>query len=233
MRIRIYSFILLAGLAMQGCYTPAHIVKLVPEREADKWFYGQALLCDSVDGISYEVGFDLTNNGQYLFDFHIRNRSNLPILIDPANYCYTPLDSAMHALGNTSPPALDPETQLLEIDRELSVNEARSKNQLGISLMAIGADVATGVILATDDNPRNDYIAEPVSGAIQASVFASGAANEFETRNLNELREAWENSAIRKTTLECNYSMHGKVFFPACPEAAYIRLHIPVDEKWM
>jgi len=232
-RIPVSIIIILAVFIIQSCHTPADLVKLKPNREADKWFYGQALIRDSVYGVDYEVGFDQFNNNQYFFDFHIANHSNMPILIDPLQFYYVPYDAQMKPMIPEKMAAKDPEEEIFMIEKHLSRNEARRKNQIGITLAAIGADIITGAIVVSDDRENNDFIHRVVADGVHIGVAASGEANEYETMDLNELRETWENGAIRKTTLESNYSMHGKVVFPASLKASYIRIYVPVDDQWL
>lgn len=216
-----------------SCATPAYIVKLLPDKEPDKWMNGQALVFDSVYGISYEIGFDRQSGDGYIFDFQIENHSNMPFLVDPARFYYLPLDATMNPMIPEKITALDPEKRIFEIEKHLSINQARSKNQLGYTLMALGADIATTVIVASDDNENNDFVQRAAADGVHFGLAASGVANEYETIELNELRESWATSTIRKTTLDRNYAMHGKVLFPASPGASYIQIHLPVDDKWL
>ncbi len=232
-RVPFFIMAILTSLLIQSCHAPANLVKLKPNEEPDKWFYGQALIRDSVYGVEYEVGFDKFNNNQYFFDFHIANHSNMPILIDPVQFYYIPYDPQMKPLIPEKVTAKDPEQEIFEIEKHLSRNEARRRNQIGISLVAIGADIATGIIVASDDRPNNDLLHRVVADGVHLGIAASGAANENETIDLNELRESWESAAIRKTTLDCTYYMHGKVVFPATPDAAFVRIYVPVDDKWL
>ncbi|MGV8139322.1 MAG: hypothetical protein AB2L20_29355 [Mangrovibacterium sp.] len=232
-RITVFALAVLTSFVIQSCYTPANIVKLKPSKEADKWFYGQALVHDSIYGVDYEIGFDKFNNDRYFFDFHISNKSNMPILIDPLQFYYIPYNAQMEPIIPEKVTAKDPEEEIFMIEKHLSRNEARRRNQLGISLAAIGADIATTVIVASDDHYTNDYIQRAVADGVHAGVAASGMTNEEETIDLNSLRETWESSAIRKTTLDSNYAMHGKVIFPASPDASYIEINVPVDDRWL
>ncbi|WP_430971874.1 hypothetical protein [Sunxiuqinia rutila] len=223
-----FSFIaFIALIFFQSCSTPQAIIKLQPEREEVKWLFGQSFVVDSLYGIIYEVGFNRTINDQYWFDFHITNRSNMPILIDPVNFAYMAYDSLLNVKTPNPVQAIDPEEELLAIDQELSSNKARAKNHLGISILAAGVDIATGVATLSDDNPHNDYLRTDMYGAVQAGAVE----NAIETDNLNVLREEWASSTIRRTTLESNYSMHGKVFFKALPSASFIKLLLPVDDQ--
>ena len=221
--IVILSVIILA----QSCSTPKSIVKLEPQTEDIKWLFGQSFAVDSLYGIIYEVAFDRMVNNQYWFDFHIINHSNMPILIDPVDFAYQAYDSLLNNQTVMPIAAIDPEEEIMGIDKELSQNEAREKSHLGVSLLAAGVDIATGIATLSDDNPNNDHLRTHLFNDVQAEAID----NKVETQDLNQLREEWASSTIRKTTLDCNYSMQGKVFFNALPNATYIKLLLPVDDK--
>ncbi|WP_159520529.1 hypothetical protein [Sunxiuqinia indica] len=223
---RNYSILWLMVLIMSSCSAPKNIIKLEPQHEDIKWLFGQSFAVDSLYGIIYEVGFDRTVNDEYWFDFHVINRSNMPILIDPVDFSYMAYDTLMNKQLVEPMRAIDPEEEIMGIDKSLSVNEARSKNQLGLSLIAAGIDIATEIAVISDDNPRNDHWRTHLFETTQIE----GVENEIETQNLNMLREDWASSTVRKTTLESNYSMQGKVFFKSVPSAQFIKLILPVDD---
>ncbi|HKJ41427.1 MAG TPA: hypothetical protein VKA27_05000 [Sunxiuqinia sp.] len=219
--------LILIVFLFQSCSGPQAIVKLQPQQKDVKWLFGQSIATDSLYGIIYEVGFDRTVDNRYWFDFNIINRSNMPILIDPTKFAYEAYDSLHNIQTLVSVKAIDPEKEILDIDKSLSQHRARAKNHLGISLVAAGVDIATGIATLSDDNPRNDHLRTHLFEETQDDAIE----NAMETQDLNKLRNDWAQSTIRKTTLNCNYSMHGKVFFPAMPNAAIIKLLLPVDDK--
>lgn len=214
---------------LQSCFSPQNIVKLKPDTDEGKWRYGQHFVSDSLRGVIYEVAFERLHGERYWFDFNIVNRSNMPVMIDPAHFYYQAFDANMKPLTTKKIHAVDPETEILETEKELSKVEAREANQIGLSLLAAGVDVASAVAVASDDNPHNDFMRTHVYHDVQASRVK----NAFDAENLNEMMDAWKNSTIRKTTLETNYSMQGKVFFPAFREATYIALYLPVDNQYV
>jgi hypothetical protein len=156
----------------------------------------------------------------YIFDVEIINRSNLPILIDPATFFCLPLDGKSQVMNGDTIYARDPELEILDIDRKLSVNEARSKNQLGLALLAAGVDIATGVAVLSDDNPHNDWLRTDLLDA----TIIDGEANHFETQNLMQLRDSWKSTTLRKTTLNTGDILQGKVLVPVYKNASYIQL---------
>ncbi len=230
-KFTIPKILLFAAILLQSCAVPKSIVRLEPNREPDKWLYGQAFISDSIYGIHYEVAFDRLEDNRYLFDFHITNRSNMPILIDPATFYCMPFDGSMAPLVADSIAAIDPEMEILTIDKNMSRNEARRKNQLGVALAAVGVGVVTAIITNTDDNPHNDYLGEEIADDMIDEARISDIENTTEAFNLNDLRDLWSTSTIRKTTLESNYAMYGKVFFPAFPQTTYFKIYLPVDDN--
>lgn len=214
---------------LQSCFSPQNIVKLQPEKEDGKWRYGQHFVADSLYGVIYEVGFERLNEERYWFDFNIVNRSNLPVMINPVDFYCQPFDGTMQPLTEQKIRAINPEDEIMEAEKELSKIEARDKNRLGLSLLAASVDIATGIAVEIDENPHNDFMRTHLFHDVQATR----AENEFDALDLNEMMDAWKSSTIRKTTLESNYSMQGKVFFPAFREAAYIKLYLPVDSQFV
>ena len=221
---------LFAGLAillLSNCSVPRNIIKLQPQSDKTSWFYGQEYTGDSVFGIIAKVAFDEVQYPWYTFDVDITNRSNMPFLVDPAQFYAVPLNGESEAMTKDPIYAVDPESKILELDKSLSRNAANQKNQIGISLLAAGIDIATGIAVMSDDNPRNDNLRTD----LLPLALASGADNKFEAIDLNALRDTWRSTTLRKTTLEQGYTMHGKVLIPISQDASYIQLNIPVDNE--
>lgn len=217
----------LTALLMASCSSTRSVVKLKPQSEKTSWFYGQEFTADSVFGIIASVGYDQINPPWYLFDVEITNRSNMPYVVDPATIYCVPLNGTFQPFNGDTLYAVDPETRIDELDRELAINKNRQKNQLGLTLLAAGIDIATGVVVLTDDNPRNDFVRTDLLPA----AIAQGQENRFEAIDLNELRDTWKSTTLRKTTLETGYTMRGKVLVPVFKDAPYIQFNIPVDNE--
>jgi len=219
----------LSLLVFQSCFSPKNVVRLQPEKDEVKWRYGQQFVSDSLYGVIYEVGFEQLKDNKYWFDINVTNYSNLPVLIDPADFYIQAYSGNNELLTENKVKAVDPENEILELEKELSKNEAREMNQIGFTVLAATADIATGIAVATDDNPHNNHLRTH----LYHHALAADAHLSFQSQNLNEVMDSWKSSTIRKTTLESNYSMQGKVFFPAFREAAFIKLYLPVDSLFL
>lgn len=230
MKTRFTFIIFGAILLLQSCSGPKNILKLQPENKSnEKWLYGQSFIADSINGIVYEAGFERCKDEQYWFDFTISNCSNLPIVINPDEFQLQAFDRSRNLINNTKIFALNPEEEIVDLEKSLAKANAREANHVGLSLLAVGVDVATGIITATDENPHNDWFRTHLYEEVQAGR----AANAFLTEDLKSMKDAWENSTIRITTLEPNYNIKGKVFFPAVRDASYIKLLLPVDSNFV
>lgn len=224
-----YVFIVSTLLLTQSCFSPRNVIRLQPEKEDVKWRYGQQFVADSLYGVIYEVGFEQLKDNRYWFDFNIVNRSNLPVLINPAEFFLQAYDGKKQPITETRLKAIDPENEILEMEKQLSKNEAREMNNIGFTVLAATADIATGIAVATDDNPHNNHMRTH----LYHHAIATNAHQSFQSQSLNEVMDSWKSTTIRKTTLESNYSMQGKVFFPAVREAAYLKLYLPVDSQFV
>ena len=212
-------------ILLVSCATPRNILRLKPQSDKTSWFYGQEFTGDSVFGIIAKVAFDQVEHPWYAFDVEITNRSNMDYLVDPASIFMVPLNGKSEPLTGDTIYIVDPEQKIAEIDRSLSLNAASRKNQLGLSLLAAGIDIATGIAVLSDDNPKNDNLRTDLLPV----VLANGEENKFEAVDLNQLRDTWKQTTLRKTTLEKGFAIHGKLLAPICPDASYIQLNIPVD----
>ncbi len=223
-RLTSLAIIIFSALLLQSCYGPKNILKLQPqEKNIGKWLYGQQFVADSLNGIIYEIGFSRCQDEQYWFDFSVTNHSNLPILIDPSQFRMIAYNGYRKPIKEIA--ALNPENEILNIEKSLVKTDYREANHTGLSLLAASIDVATAVSTATDDNPDNDFLQTHLFEGVQAGR----EVNAFKAADLETKKEAWENSTIRKTTLEPSYKIQGIVFFPAVREASYVKLSLPVD----
>lgn len=139
-----FAFTVSTLLFTQSCFSPQNVIRLQPEIVCTTWRYGQQFVSDSLYGVIFEVGFEQLNDNQYWFDFSIVNRSNLPVLIDPAEFLLQAYDGKKQPLTRARMKAIDPESEILELEKQLSKNQARELNQIGFTVLAATADIATG-----------------------------------------------------------------------------------------
>lgn len=218
----------LSILLLVSCSAPRSILKLQPQSEQTSWFYGQEFTSDSIYGIIAKVAFDEVQHPWYVFDVDITNRSNMNLLVDPSRIFIASFNAMKEPQQDTIY-AVNPESKIMEMDKNLSINAANQKNRVGMYLVAAGIDIATGIAVLSDDNPRNDEFRTD----LLPLAIAAGTEHKFNAMDLNELRDTWKSTTLRKTTLEKGFAMHGRLMVPVSPNASYIQLNIPVDENFI
>jgi len=228
--VKQFSYFLsgLSILLLVSCSAPRNIIKLQPQSEQTSWFYGQEFTGDSVFGIIAKVAFDEVQHPWYVFDVDISNRSNMNLLVDPSRIFIVPFNAMKEPQQDTIY-AVNPESKIMEMNKNLSINAANQKNRVGMYLVAAGIDIATGIAVMSDDNPRNDELRTD----LLPLAIAAETENKFNAIDLNELRDTWKSTTLRKTTLEKGFAMHGRLLVPVSSDASYIQLNIPVDEKFI
>lgn len=228
-KMNIIFAVIFCVFSLSSCYTAQPIVKLQPDDSKVRWENGTAYISDSIYGVKYEVAYIGIQDSQYVFDFHIINHSNKEYVVDPSSFYYRPCDELLHEKGLLKVTAIDPEKELSRINKGLSQTQIRRKNNFGIALFAIGADIISSIVMSNDYNPHDHFVRDAVSSGVQTAVYVSSIANEEKADNLKYEKQKYSNSVIRKTTLDCNYAVYGKVFFPVTANSEYIRLYVPVD----
>jgi len=221
--------IIFCVFTLSSCYTTKPVVKLQPDDSEVRWENGNAYIADSIYGVKYEISFIGIQDSQYVFDFHVINHSNKEYVVDPSSFYYRPCDESVQEKGLIKVPALDPEKELSRINKGLSQTQIRRKNNFGVALFAIGADILSSIVMSNDYNPHDHFVRDALSSGVQTAIYVSSIANEENADNLNYEKQKYSNSVIRKTTLDCNYAVYGKVFFPVTANSEYIRLYVPVD----
>ena len=223
--------ILVCLFFFSSCNTSQSLTKLQPKDSAVRWENGYAYISDSIYGVSYQIAFTGITDSQYVFDFHVINQSNMTYVVDPASFYYRPCNESMQDIGYSKVPAIDPGKEMSRINKGLAKTETRRKNQFGIALLAIGADIFSSIVMSNNYNPHDNFVRDAVSGGVQTAIIASAIANDAEADNLTYEKQKYSNAVIRKTTLNSNYSVSGKVFFPVTTNSSYIRIYVPVDNN--
>lgn len=151
----------------------------------------------------------------------------MDFLVDPAAMYVVPLNGKYEPVKSDVIHVVDPEKQIAELDQKLAVNKSNRKAHVGLALLAAGIDIATGISAVSDNNPRHVHIRTNLF----PYALAAGAENKMVASDLNQLRDTWRTTTLRKTSLKPGFSMRGKVLVPVIPEASYIQLVVPVDNE--
>jgi hypothetical protein len=225
------------SLGLQSCYSPKPVIKLEPIQENTKWLQGKAFARDSLYGVAVSTAFNRYLRPHAIFEVEVINNSTLPLTVDPARMFFKALDANQNELPEAlTSYALDPEVQILNLDKQVARLEASSKNAAIVGFVAAGVGVVAAVSSVTTDDPdKSDRRAIGAATALIASDVATAVSeeDEYSAGLAEDERYIWENTTLRKTTLEPRQAIKGRVYFLGNEDAKYIQLHFPIDDKFI
>jgi hypothetical protein len=218
------TLLILIGLASTffSC-TPRTVLRMDADESAEiKWNYGRQILQLHEDSMDAEVYFDTYSKNDLIFDVELTNWGSESVLVAPENIYLKCAD------GVGTRTAADPEWVLLKEEIDASRREANAKN---LAIFVGVATVATVVAVAASDrdnnngnnnndnnsnnyNSNNVYVSTYVAPALPAPVMPPSI-------------DFWANYALRKTTLDENHKVGGKVVVPRMDGCPVLDLYLP------
>lgn len=221
-----------------GC-APLPTFVLDPADGNSTWLHGKQIVSKSDGSFAVAVSFEETEGTNLVFDVNIKNLSDTTALIEPEKFYYRGLALKKDSLYESRYPsyALDPEFQLLQLDRQIAHENANRETSEGldlfVGLLGVAADIATINEPKTEEQIRNEEEAE-----FEREMTSKAEAAEYRQtiRDLNDYRSYWKRVTLRKTSLGPNQSVSGKVYFAAKPfppmkRMKMIKIYFPVGDK--
>lgn len=232
----VLSLLLLpVGFFLTSCFTsPAPVYRLKPLAEESRWHSGQEFVKSRSGDIEITAAFDRTVGGYLVFDVEIANLSGQQVLTAPENFYYLPMPGKNDTIVSPGKYiyAINPEQKLLEIDKEIAQETANYASAVGtdaaISILELFSDAA-----AIGKTKTNEEIEREQREDIEREVSQTNTEISHQTHmnQLSDARENWEMLPIRKTTLDPDYFINGKIYFPARQNAPYLKLCLPVGKS--
>lgn len=217
--------LLIAGLwatLLSSCFVPRTVVKIDADTPDVTWSYGRQIVEHTQDSLSAKVYFDTYNKSDLIFDVEVVNRSGRKVLVSPEDI-YLKCEG-----GNVRRNAADPEKVLLNEAIERSRQDANAKN-LAVALGV--ATVATVVAVAATDSGGGGSGGGDVNNIGNSFVIVNNyVAPPLPAPSLPPSTDFWANFSLRKTTLEPDFKVGGKVVIARYDECQLLEVFVPVGE---
>jgi hypothetical protein len=222
---------------LTSCVTPKPVVRLHPEPDPGKWFFGNQYTRSVAEGVEVIAAFEGVQQGLLVFDVEVVNTSDQELLVAPERAYYHPLNNQFDTLSKRGFPlrfnAHDPETELLEVDKAVARAHAQYANQSIALLFLAAANVAANV--ATANQPRTEQqqqVRQMNNQAVWDGIVGLSYLNQAQyVEKINFLNNAkinWAADPLRKTTLLPNESVRGRVYFDSYIPANYVEMVMPL-----
>jgi hypothetical protein len=226
---RMIFVIILLQIFNVFCYvTPAPVFRLhsVSEDYEKVWIHGKEYSKLTGENTDVIIAFDESIMDIISFDVEVVNYSVEPLLVSSELFTGYYLNKRRKELKeNSQVKAIDPEDELLRIDKALSRENARYAQETGnkslSSFFELVEDVSS-IGKAKTKEERERELAENVQQE-QQDVNDENYHETVEFKLLTE-RERWSFNALRKTTLPTDYSVDGKIYFPIISNSHYLKI---------
>ncbi len=220
----LYLFALLGVMtALTSCFSPRTVVVIDADQDAIKWSYGRQIIDQKKDSLEAAIYFDTYNKKDLVFDVEVTNWGKESVLVSPENIYLKCANSEAEHL------AYDPEKVLLNQAIDASRHEANSKNlAIAVGVAAIATIVAVAV---TDNGGNGNNGGNDFNNGGNITFISTYVVPPLPAPALPPSMDFWENYSLRKTTLEQNYKVGGKVVLPRLDYCPALEVYVPVGNE--
>ena len=214
----------LLAMVATSCFAPQPILRLEPLAEPSAWFYGKAVLTREYDSVRVSLIFEQWAGNELVFATEIINRSSDTVLVAPETFFYEAFRYDTSQFSRVTP-ALDPEQEILEIEKAMAWERADRRNAFAFDVALAAAAITAQVTTAATSEGEVYYEGGPPVG-----FYFGGLDYGSDVPFLNHLRQQWMYQALRKTSLPPGRAMRGNVVFRDQPGAAHYAVYVQIDD---
>jgi|GEM_PF-634446 hypothetical protein len=237
-------YILTATLLLAAC-SPEPVLRLQHDSGDDigvTAYRGMEYLISDKEESSAILAYYRHLGNRVIMDLEVINFSDEMIRFEPADFTYI-----LHGRHFDWDPdiregewrdevlskgsAIDPESMLLQIDKETSRTVARERTNRVLDGIAVGLDVASE-ISAAGREPSGDRAYREARRTRDAMIRADRRDNFYRNvANMSDNRVYWESETLRTTDLMPGESIAGEISFPSHKDARTIEIMVRIGEE--
>ncbi len=219
--------LLFLAVTLASCFTPRSVVRMDADEANLKWSYGRQIVEQKKDSLEAQIYFDTYNKKDLIFDVEVTNWGSEDVLLSPEKiYVKCSEDDIKHF-------AFDPERELLDEEIDISRREADSKN-LAVAVGVAVVATAVAVAVTSDGNGggnNNNNDNNVVNNIANVTYVSTYVVPPLPAPFLPPSLDFWANYSLRKTTLEQNYKVGGKVVIPRLDHCPALEVYVPVGDE--
>ncbi|RRB07029.1 hypothetical protein [Larkinella rosea] len=231
----------LTGLG--GCATKVYQLKPVSGEVAQ--IDGRSITKAEQDGIVVVASFERLDLQYVALDIEVKNKTDHPFDVNPADFQYTALDKDQHTvfITNSSPQkplmfsAADPirEADQTGYNQEREVKRIKRAKVINTVLLvaAVASDVASSSSRSNQRPERwvqNRITHNNIYSAIQAKRMIDHGLFADRMQRYDYEAYRWKELSLKPTTLQPGQSVRGLVYLPMSREAKNMLVNYPVSD---
>jgi len=223
----LYLVLIVFIVFLAGCVAPGKIYHLTPtEKYKISWFSGLEVVKQQENDLILSIAFVENLPDMVIFSADITNRSERSIIVDPVDF-YIEYDQCLLDSQFVAK-AIDPEKMILAIDKNIAWKETRLKSQKRTNLIFEKSDLVRDI--SADRKEQDELRDKELDQLRRQGKSVNELSRENEIVSLYEKKQTWINQSLRKTVLNPDNSITGKIYFPLNKSAQKIVLKIPLDD---
>ncbi|GAB2544783.1 hypothetical protein [Spirosoma aerophilum] len=195
------------------------------------------------NGVGVVASFEREDLEFLALDIEVKNRTDHPIDVNPADFHFTALGSDQDTLRDAqnnslalSGGAADPAYEAGRMTLKRKQEEKRLKKAKVLNTILMVAVIASDVSSSSNSRSYREYTTNRVAHsfayqglAVKRAVDYSTFANRMERYNYEEYR--WRELALKSNTLAPGESVRGLVYLPKINGARYLAINYTIPEQ--
>lgn len=231
--MKVLSKVVVLFLVFTSCVTPRVQTQIIPDAPEGKFAMGREYIPLSNDSIHVELGFDGIYGDQLVFDFVVHNHSPYELSINPSDFYYVLLDSAM-ADSSKFPPrmALHPERVLHQYDETLDARAGAKKANSVFGILETGFNVLVSASsFIASENPA--YLIDGVFNTMGTAQHYVAQDKQIQENMslIQDEKEVVKEEIFRPCKLAPGEIMSGYVYYPQDADAACYMFCYPIENQ--
>lgn len=232
----IFIFLLaLISLSFQGCYSPQKIMRLTPVDSDTEWYNGREVVTSKNKDALISLNCEGMRNGYHVMFLQYDNRSNRKFTFSPDDiyfetYKREKINGRDTLVKRFRMSAVDPELKIRSINESLNTLEARNDSRSSIELLGTLVEAASEISTAGKKlSPEEKERREKLHDERERRTFRAEEEYRNKKNEMNNEKDYWENSVMRKNTVYPGERLSGNIYMPVDNKAELIRVFIPAD----
>lgn len=195
------------------------------------------------NGIGVVASFEREDLDYVTLDVEIKNRTDHPIDVNPADFHFAALGVAQDTLTDSHNPGLalvrtaaDPVYEAGRMNLKRKQEEKRLKRAKVFNTILMVAVIASDVSSSSNSRSYREYVNKQVAHnvayqgiAVKRAVDYSTFANRMQRYDYEEYR--WRELALKANTLAAGESVRGFVYLPKTANAHYLAITYSLPEQ--
>ncbi|AQG78541.1 hypothetical protein [Spirosoma montaniterrae] len=241
--IKLYALAGLTAALLSACAPTVTTYRLEPVSGDVATIDGRAVTKAEQNGVGVVASFEREDLDYVAFDVEIKNKTDQPIEVNPADFRFAALGAAQDTLTDPnnanqliSRAAADPTYEAGRMNLKRKQEEKRLKRAKIMNTVLMVALIASDVSSSGQSRSPREWINNRVTHdvgyqalAVKRAVDHGTFANRMQRYDYEEYR--WRELALRTNIVQPGQSVRGFVYLPKVQNANYLAINYSVAEQ--